>query len=124
MAEAGDCAVDYRGIYFLENIVAETELFHGAGTVVLNNNVGLLYKLFENLFSFGSLEIERAAELASVEVCIINAVFVNKRAHFARIVAAGRVFELNYGRAHIGHYHSAVGACKNTRKVEYNYAVE
>ena len=124
VAKAGDGAVDDRRIDLLEHIVAQAQLFHGAGAVVLNDNVRLFHHFLENLFCLRVFQIQRAAHLAAVEVGEIHAVVVDEGAHAAAVIAALGIFNLDDRCTHVGQDGAAVRSCQHPRQIQNDHAVQ
>ena len=107
-AEAGDSGVDDLVVDFLEHVIADAQLVHDAGAVVLDDDVGLLDHLEEELFALLGLQVQGDALLAAVDVGIVHAVVVLLRAHGAGIVALARHLDLDDVGAVVGQHHFIV----------------
>ena len=124
VAEAGNRAVDDAGVDLFQNIIAQAQLFHGAGAVVLQNHVGLLHQFLEDLLALGLLQVQSDAHLAAVEVGVIHAVAVDERSHFAGIVAALGIFDLDDRGAQVSHQYRRIGACQHAAQIQDDNAVQ
>ena len=124
MAETGHRTIDDAGVDLLQDVIAEAQFFHRAGAVVLDDDVGLLDQFPEDLLALRVLEVQGAAQLAAIEVRIINTVVVDKGTHLAGIVTALGIFQLDDRSTHIGQDHAAVGTSQNTGQVENDHAIQ
>ena len=117
-AEAGDRAVDYAGVYFLEDIIADPKLLHYAGAIVFYNNISLFDHFKEHFFALFGLQIQSDPLFVAVYICIIKALSVFKRRKSARIVTALRVFDFDNIGSQVSQEHGAVRARHYTGQVK------
>ena len=116
VAEAGDRRIDQPRVHGLQRVVAQAELVHRAGAVVLHHHVGGLHEVEEQLAA--GLEVERHALLAAVQVHVVRAFAVPERCEVARVVAAAGLLDLDDLGAHVGQHHGAEGAGEHAGQVE------
>src|SRR5207237_2611324 len=96
--EAFYLPVDDAGIQFAQNAVAETETFDRAGGKVLQEDVGLLREVLDDLEPARRLEIHGEGALVRVVVEEVGIVLVRLgRARAAAGIAARRVRDLDDG---------------------------
>ena len=124
MTEAGHGAVHNAGVDLLEHIIAKAQLFHGAGTVVLQNHIGLLDHFLENFLALRLLQVQRHADLAAVEVGVIHAVTVDEGAHLPGIIAALGIFDLDDRCAHVRQQRCGIGAGQHAAKVQHYDSIQ
>ena len=123
-AEAGDGGVDDLVIDLLEHVIADTQLVHDAGAVVLDDDVSLLDHLEEELFALLRLQVQGDALLAAVDVGIVHAVVVLLRAHGAGVVALARHLDLDDVCAVVGEHHRAVRTGQNAGQVQNGHITQ
>ena len=102
----------------LERFVAKAQLFHCAGAVVFQNDVGFFYKIFKNLFALWRLQIEGNSFLVAVEVHVIRAFAIEKRAHLALVGAFPRFLDFDDVGAHVRHHHASERPGQHPGKIE------
>ena len=124
VAEAGAGAVDDAGVDLLQHVIAQAQLLHGAGAVVLDDHIGLLHHLLEDLLGLGVLQVQGDTHLAAVEVRIVNALIVDKGAHAPAVIALAGLLDLDDRGAHIRHQRTAIGAGQHTGQVQNNDAFQ
>ena len=117
-AEAGDGGVDDLVVDLLEHVIADAQLVHDAGAVVLDDDVGLLDHLEEELLALLGLQVQGDALLAAVDVGIVHAVVVLLRTHGAGVVALARHLDLDDVGAVVGQHHRAVRTGQNAGQVQ------
>ena len=94
----------------MEIVEAVTELVHGSGSVVLDQDVGMLEQSFEQGAVFDRLEIERNALFAAIERDEVRALFFDEGADVPGVVADAGAFNFDDPRAEIAKHHGAVRA--------------
>src|SRR6185295_16522094 len=105
-AEAADRAVDELRIQLLQPFAARAETLGGAGTEVLNVNVGAGEQVVEDLAIGGAVEIERDAALVAV-------VRLEVRRELAALIRAIRIargtLDFDDVGAQVGEHHPGAG---------------
>ena len=124
MAEAGAGAVDDAGVDLFQHIIAQAELFHGAGTIVLDHHIGLLHHLLENLLGLGILQVQGDAVLAAVEVGVVNALVIDEGAHAPAVIALAGLLDLDDRGAHVRHQSPAVGTGQHAGQVQNDDTIQ
>lgn len=124
VAETGDRAVDDAGVDLFQHIVAQAQFLHRTGAVVLQHDIGLFDHLFKDLFAFRLFQVQGHADLAAVEVCVVNTVAVDKGAHLTSIVAALGVLDLDHRSTHIGHHRCCIRAREHAAQIQNNDTIQ
>jgi hypothetical protein len=115
--------VDQAGVDFLEGVVAQAQPFERAAAVVFGQDVGLLHHGQQDLASLRMLQVEGDAALVAVQDHEGRRDPVHARlAVAARIVAAGKLFDLDHVGAHVGQHHAAGGAGHDLREFQHAHA--
>ncbi len=123
MAEARGRGVDQARMAFMQHIPAIAQFFHGAGTVVLYQHIGLGQQPIEDGAVGILLQIDGDGFLAAVEGGEIAGDAVDEGTVAAGIVALGRL-DLDDACAQIGQQHGAIGACQDPGQVQDDEAGE
>ena len=124
LAEAGDAAVDQLGVDFLQHVIAQAQLLHGAGAEVLDEDIGLLYQILEDLLALGGLEIQGETALIAVEIDEVSAFPVKTRRIGAGIITLSGDFHLDDVGAHVREEHRAVRPRQNPGQINYGNAFQ
>src|SRR5207253_2403878 len=123
-AERGDGAVDETGVDRRQGVVAEAEALHGARPEILDEDVGALDEIPEDVGAFRGLQIEREIPLVAVDDEIRRRLPALVRRPGPRLVARAGVFHLDDVGPHVGQQHAAEGPREDTREIDDTDTVE
>ena len=124
-AEALDRAVHDSMVGDFEDVVAEVEPLHLTRPVVLDDDVGLLDQLQEQLTAPASLEVERDTALVGVEYDEVEAIdVVPERAFVSSPVSDTGLFHLDNIRAEEPEQLRAGRTRLHLGKIDYAYSFE
>src|SRR5438876_795990 len=123
-AERGDGAVDETGVDRRQGVVAEAEALHGARPKILDEDVGALDEIPEDVGAFRGLQIECEIPLVSVDDEIRRRLPALVRRPGPRLVARAGVFHLDDVGPHVGQQHAAEGPREDTREIDDTDTVE
>ena len=124
LAEAGDRAIDDARVARTAGLVAEPELVDHADAVILEDDVGALHQLEEQVLALGVLEVDDHALLVAMETDEVRRLAaVERRAPRARDVAARRL-DRDDPRAEVAEHRrrERTGVCM--REVDHRDIVE
>src|SRR4029453_11211320 len=122
--ERRDRAVDEAGVDRGQGVEAEAEALHGARPEILDEDVGALHQITQDVPPFRGLQIEREIPLVAIdhEVRCRFPTLVGRPG--TRFVARPGVFDLDDIRAHVGQQHAAEGPGQDAREIEDADTVE
>ncbi len=124
-AEAGDRAVDEAGVGLGQHVVAEPQLLHRAGAVVLRQHVGVAHHPQQDVLALRVLQVQGDAALVAVHHQERRRHAVDARlAVAARVVAAGQLLDLDDVGAHVGEHQPGGRAGHDLREFEHAQAGE
>jgi hypothetical protein len=124
LAEAADGAVQQVLADLLERLVPDPQPRGHAGPEVLDDEVGALGELDEQLAPAVGLEVQRDAPLAAVRHRERVALTVDLRCHPAGVVTRARLLDLDDVGPELGQDHRAVRTGQEARQVEDAESVE
>lgn len=122
VAEAGHAAVDDGGVHLAQFFIAQAQLVHDAGTVILQHDVALLHQLQEDLLAFLALQVQGHAVLIPVQVHEVGALAVDDGGVATGIVSPSGQFDLDDVGSHVCQHHAAVGTSQHSGEVQYFYS--
>ena len=125
-AEAGDAGMDQpRELRCQHVVVADAPLFHRAGLEVVDQHVGRLEQLQQDVAALRLGEVERDRALVAVDAGEIggNTFGVERRPPGAGLVALRRL-DLDHVGAVVGQHLAAIGTAQHARQVDHFQAVE
>src|SRR5262249_37842618 len=124
LAEAGDRAIHEPRIERAKGIIAEPETLHRAGPEVLQHDVRLADQLSQDVLAFRSFHVEGEALLAPVHGHEVGRLATDERRPPARVVALGRLLDLDDLGPHVTEEHGAEWAGEDPREVDDTHAGE
>src|SRR5262245_31963160 len=118
--KARDRAENQPRIDLAHGVIAKTKGFHGTWTKVLDQHVGGLDELAQELQRLRVLEVHCQAALTAVNTHKIGALAVDKRRTIApRVVSSFGALHFHHIGAHIPQYHGTVRTSENPRHVQH-----
>jgi hypothetical protein len=113
-------AVDEPGVDLRQHVVAQAQLLQRASAVVLGQHVRVTNQAHQHFAALFMLQVDRDSALVPVHHEERRGHAVDPRlAVSARVVAAGKLFDLDHVGAHVGQHHPARGSCHDLRELEH-----
>ena len=117
-AEAGHRRINDARVDLFQLVIAQAQLVHNAGAIVLHHNVRLFDQLLEQLLALRRLQIQGNALLVAVHVGIVHAGAVFDGAHGPGVVPLAGDLDLDDVGAEIRQHHRAVRSGQDPGEVQ------
>src|SRR5262245_17015090 len=122
--ERRDRAIDEARVERGQRVVAQAEALHRPRPEILDEDVGALDQIAEDLGALRRLQIERQVSLVAVDHEVRRRLPALVGRPGTRLVARARVFHLDDVGAHVGQEHAAKGPGQDAREIEDADTVE